>query len=237
MSVASSPILVGVATPQANPTVEAEFRQLLPDTVNMQVSRLTSQSADSATRLRDYLEQLGTTIGQYGGMPLAVLGFACTSSTYLLGRPRQQELLMALPVNYPVITACDAIGEELRLLRAQRIGLVMPYPERLAASAVAYWESAGLVVARTLRVDIGTDDTRLIYALGNADTAAALEQLDMSGLDAVVVTGTGMPSLSAISSAAAQSAVPIFSSNMALVRALLRAVQAGNSMTDLDHGH
>jgi maleate isomerase len=223
MSLMPKPILVGVATPQANPTVEAELRELLPAHCNMQVARLTSRSTDSAGRLRDYLEHLDATVAQYGGMPLRALGFACTSSTYLLGQARQDELIIGLGLDYPVVTACDAIGAVLRRLGALRIALVMPYPEPLAAAAQAYWHDYGCDIAQVVRVDIGSQDTRRIYALGNADAAEALLQVDCGGADAVVVTGTGMPSLAAIGIAQERSPVPIFSSNMALAAELLRA--------------
>ena len=48
--------LIGVGTPQANPTVEAEFRQLLPPDVPFVATRLTSTSADTRQRLVDYLQ-------------------------------------------------------------------------------------------------------------------------------------------------------------------------------------
>lgn len=222
MSLIPARCLIGVATPQANPTVEPELRELLPAHCNMQVSRLTSRAADSAGRLRDYLERLEVTVDQYGGMPLRALGFACTSSTYLLGQARQDELIVGLGLDYPVVTACDAIAAILRRLGAQRIALVMPYPEPLAAAAQAYWQEHGCEIAQVVRVDIGSQDTRRIYALGNADAAGALRQVDCDGVDAVLVTGTGMPSLAAIRIAQEQSPVPIFSSNMALAAELLR---------------
>jgi maleate isomerase len=224
MQLLPSNTLIGIGTPQANPTVEAEFRQLLPDSVNMQVSRLTSASDDSATRLCEYLQQLGETIKQYGGMPLSAYGFACTCSTYLLGDQREAEIIAALNLPYPVITAAAAIEQHLQQLNAKTIALAMPYPPALAEKAVAYWSEKGYRIQQLVRVDIQSTDTRNIYKLSNSDAMQALSDINCVGLDAIVVTGTGMPSLAALSIFNERSSVPAFSSNIALANALLKTL-------------
>jgi len=224
MQLLPSNTLIGIGTPQANPTVEAEFRQLLPDTVNMQVSRLTSASDDSATRLCEYLENLAATIKQYGGMPLRAYGFACTGSTYLLGDQREAEIITALNLSYPVITAAAAIEKQLQQLNAKTIALAMPYPPELSYRAVNYWSAKGYTIQQLLRVDIHSEDTRKIYQLSNSDALQALREINLQGLDAIVVTGTGMPSLAALSIFNECSTVPAFSSNIALANALLNTL-------------
>jgi maleate isomerase len=75
-----------------------------------------------------------------------------------------------------------------------------------------------------LRVDIHSEDTRKIYQLSNSDALQALREINLQGLDAIVVTGTGMPSLAALSIFNECSTVPAFSSNIALANALLNTL-------------
>jgi maleate isomerase len=59
--------------------------------------------------------------------------------------------------------------------------------------------------------------------LGSLNVKAALEAVSFDGIDAVVVSGTGMPSLPVI---ACDWAVPILSSNLCLAAQLLASVNS-----------
>src|SRR3546814_13245221 len=48
--------IIGIGTPQANPTVEAEMRILLPQNALLQTTRLASSAPESLDRLREYQE-------------------------------------------------------------------------------------------------------------------------------------------------------------------------------------
>lgn len=187
----------GLLVPQANPTVEPEFRRLVPSDAELYVARLTSRAPEPRDRLVEYLEHVAATLAQYDTLRLDAVAFACTGSSYLVGREREAELLAAAAraCGAPVESAASAIAAALRALGARRIAIVSPYPAWLRAAGVAYWRDCGFDVIRTLDVATGRADTRGIYELQSADAAAAIDRLDLDELDAVLLSGTGMPTL------------------------------------------
>lgn len=213
---------IGVATPQANPTVEAEFSILFPRTVSLQAIRLVCDSADPKQRLMSYIQDLDKTLLGYGGMNLTGFGFACTGSSYLIGADAEQALEERLSdqFGYPVVLAASAIRTVLQNLGAERIVLVSPYPDWLSDAAHAYWTVSGFDVTNVRRVATRTSNTQTIYELSSADALPLLREGMMAGVDAVLISGTGMPTLSAIHDVKLN--VPIISSNLCLAWRLLQ---------------
>lgn len=213
---------VGIGTPQANPTVEAEMAILLPPTILRVTARLTSAAAASGDRLRAYLEQLDRTLESFDTLRPEVFGFACTASSYLVAPAREKEIIAAAQARFafPVVTAAAAIGWKLQALGARRIALVSPYPPELGEAAAAYWWAQGFAPVSVGSAPIAGTDTRGIYALGSAQARTALAGLDDLSVDAILITGTGMPSLPLIADPP-PGMPPIISSNLALAEALL----------------
>jgi maleate cis-trans isomerase len=204
--------LAGILTPQANATVEAEMRVLLPREVPSVVARLTCPSTDSRERLLGYFHGVRGTLAQFDTAPLAVAAFACTGSTYLVGAQAEAEHFSRARV--PVISAAAAVFDALRALRATKIALLSPYPQWLTDACVAYWGSRDIEVVAIATAASERSDTRAIYSLTAADAVARLAALDTGGAHAVLISGTGMPSLEAI--ATAEAGVPVISSNLCL---------------------
>ena len=149
---------VGIGTPQANPTVEMEMRRLLSSDFETLTTRLTSTAKSSDERLIEYLERLQVYLRTFDTLPLRAFGFACTGSTYLLGRDREAKIIEAAEAQcgFPIITAAAAIHRVLNSLGARRIALVAPYPSHLVDAAVVHWEAVGLQVVALRRIDLGS---------------------------------------------------------------------------------
>lgn len=211
-----SPAPIAILTPMANPTVEQEMRQLLPADCDYVVGRLVSAETDSTKRLRMYAEDLRSSLDQFGGMPLNAIAFACTASSYLVGQAGEERI--AATIDRPVLWAAQAIRHYLAQIGARRIAVVSPYPEAIHLAGIDYWRDTGLEVIDHRRVEIRSADTRAIYSLTTCAADAALIAAKASRPDAVLLSGTGMPTLALID---AQGIRPVISSNQCLAAAMI----------------
>ena len=227
--------VMGVTVPQANTTVEPEMQALLGAGHTLLTARMHCHSDDSRKRLLDYFDTLSATAAQFDVAPLQVLGFACTGSSYLVGARRETEHLAALTASrgYPVLSAAQSILQALHALGAHRIALLSPYPHWLSEAGQIYWKTAGLTVTAVAGLPIEFLDTRNIYKLTTPAVQNILTSLDTTGCDAVLMSGTGMPSLRTL--AAQTLPMPVLSSNLCLAWAMKCAVQPDQSSTDLLH--
>ena len=194
------------------------MRYLLPSSLPYVTGRLVSPEADSYDRLRAYAEGIVASLDQFGGMALSRIGFACTGSGYLIGRTREEEIAASLPV--PIHWATHVILERLKEAGVRRLAIISPYPEQLHAAGLRYWQDAGQEIIFDTRIDIGTEDTRGIYALEQDAARGALANALATRPDAVLISGTGMPSLGLL---APEGQPPVFSSNYCLAWALIAA--------------
>ena len=169
----------------------------MPAGSELYVARLTSRAGDPESRLIEYLEGLASTLAQFDTLALAAVAFACTGSSYLIRPDRATQIVAEAErlIKAPLELGVAAIHRALEHLNARRVFLISPYPEWLEAAAIDYWRRAGISVVGSARVGTPPSDTRAIYELASADAAAALAAVDCTGADAVLLSGTGMPSL------------------------------------------
>lgn len=215
---------VGIAVPHTNPTVEPEMRAVLPESIGVYATRLTHPAADVEERLHHYIRHIPEAISTFGEMQLAAFGFGCTGTSYVAGLELEDRLTAEAieRTGILVITAAQAIRAALKELGCNSIALLSPYPEALAEAGYRYWEDAGIRIVDRLRVDPALTDTHRIYELTSDDALAGLRRLKTSDADCLVASGTGMPTLRALRTLAAETELPILSSNLSLAWALTR---------------
>jgi maleate isomerase len=210
--------LIGMLTPQANTTVEPEFNLLWPPGVAMINARLVSDKITMSDRLVDYFANYAASLRQFANAPLTVAAAACTGASYLAGKEREAALMAEIADRngFPFITAAIAVVDALTILKARRLGLVSPYPEDLRAASVAYWQSYGFDVAAVVDVVNSHGTFHPIYSLAASSANRALSALQHKSLDAIVMLGTGMPTLTSIAQVIGWNGAPVMSCNLCL---------------------
>ena len=218
--------LLGVLTPQANTTVEPESWILCPPGYGLINARMTSLKDSVEERLLDYFKDIDGQITQFANAPINSIAFAATGSSYLVGKVAEDNLIANVlkKTGVPLITAARAVCDALMVLAARQIILISPYPPKLTESSIGYWLSRGLEVIQSVNIYEDGRCFHPIYSLSLDQVRNGLKEVATREADAIVMLGTGMPSLSLIAENTGWDGPPILSCTLALVwRSILAA--------------
>lgn len=214
--------LIGLLTPQANTTVEPEFSILLPAGFAHINARLVSDAPTLEQRLLDYAHTTRATLRQFANAPLRAIAFACTGSSYLLGAEGEAQWLadLAATSGVPACSAAQAIVNALHTLGARHIALLSPYPDALTTASAAYWHAHGFTVTQIATIPAAAGAFHPIYGQRAGALSERLAPLRArSDTDAVLVLGTGLPTLAPLRAAQGDPGnpgVPVLSSILCL---------------------
>ena len=150
--------------------------------------------------------------------PLGEWGILFTPTAMVIAQSILVVPLIAALARQLVVDALREGGDQLQAMGARRIAVVSPYPDDLHAAGLTYWRAAGFDVIAQHRVETGSSDTRSIYGLGSQAALAALAAAKASAPDAVLLAGTGMPTLDLIEP---DGHPPVISSNHCLAAAMI----------------
>ena len=122
---------VGVVLPSANPAVEPELRQLLPDQVALHAARLPVMPGTTLQeRNARYIDAYDEALAAFGELALDAATVAVTGPSYALAPAEDAALAERLGATrgIPVILASQAILACLRHLGITDVALFSPIP-------------------------------------------------------------------------------------------------------------
>jgi len=216
------PTQLGLVVLQSDETLERDMRWLLPDDVELLVSRVpsgTELDTDMIAGMEGLLTQAATLLPR--GARIKAVGYGCTSASAQIGPDRVAELIRAGVPTEHVTNPASALIATCKSLGISRIGMISPYVEVISARLREVLEEAGIAVPSfgSFNEPIETNVVRITpQSIHNA----ALRIAEESTCEAIFLSCTNLRTLEVITAIEEATGLPVLSSNQVLAWHLLK---------------
>ncbi len=198
-------------------TTERDAARLMPEGTALHVTRIAFDNPTTPENLRATGPRLRDAAALLvPDVPLAGIGFACTSAGAVLG-----DDLPALigDKRAPISTPAGGAVRAFRAMRVEKIALMTPYLPETTAPVADYFKAQGIAVVK--RHSLGHADDRDMARLDGAAVMEAALEADHPGAEALFLSCTAISALDVIPRLEARLQKPVLSANLALYWSML----------------
>ncbi len=201
---------IGVLTPHFDPVPESEFWTMAQEGVSVHSARVLF--VDSSTFANPPHADDATEL--LAAIPVQVIVFAFTTSSYLLGGEGEQSLKVRLEKRsggIPVLLPCIAAGAAFHALGVRRIALIHPpwFADDVNQSGVRYFQGKGFDVAYASQLK----PSRKFTEINPAELYEWVRKHVPTAAEAVFIGGNGLRAIGAISALEEDLGRPVLTAN------------------------
>ena len=206
---------IGFLIPPGNPNTEGEVIKMARPEFSVHFTRMvafgeTGSLLGQDERNQSQIDHLDENLALMKLVNPSVVAMAHTANSYTLGKDGEAKLVDRLQKTFevPFITAFGSVVTALRQIGVNNIAFGTPYSEQNTLRCKNLLEKYGFNI-----ISFGNlPGVKNIYDETPERAGQLMKQVDVSGADAIFISGVGMPTIDALEKAEASLGKPIISS-------------------------
>ena len=218
---------IGLIVPSSNTTMETELPELFARQTEVTGQRYTFHSARAALKnvtkeeLLAMVAKAADCAKSVSDADVDAIAYACLVAVMAQGPGAhvgsEEAIAKAAEENgHPaeVVSSAGALVRTLEKLGAKKVAMLTPYMPPLTKMVAEYIEGADIEVTEAVALSVA--DNLMVGCLDTDNLVALADQLDMTDVDAIVLSAcVQMPSLAAIEPVEQKLGVPVISAGTA----------------------
>lgn len=208
---------VGLLIPHTDVTSEIDLLSMLPEDVSLHAQRVWLDDVTIEAEEKMLRELPGAAAYLKPVKPQVVV-FGCTSAGALHGLPGDRKTAAMLEDEFccPVVTAFQAVVQDLQGLGTASLGLITPYVESLTYRVASSLEELGFKVVHASGMG-EKEDVRIGAVLPKTIRSFVLKERErMRGADALLISCTNLRALECKEELEKEMGIPVVTSNAAV---------------------
>lgn len=224
---------IGLIVPPNNTVNEGEWASAMPAGVTFHAARMPlNPRARSDAELDLLRESLAGHCAMLAEAEIDVVVFGCTAPSAVSPR-EDMERFMTGASGLPAVTAAAAVVDALLALDARRVALMSPFSTDITEHEARFLAAEGVATTgiRSFGHDTYAPGRRLaIHRIAPEEVVREVLATDLSGADALVISGTNIVTFPVIETLEKETGLPVVSSNQAMLWRALRKAGIGDRL-------